>query len=801
MVANSRHRDSRSSAMSSAEMEQLLQAKTLAMHNNPTEMLPKVLETTASMYHNGNLSKLRLPLAKFFTQLVLDVVSVDSPIANTERPFIAAQYLPVLLAMAQSTTDVLVYKNIVLIMCASYSLVLDLVAKTSNAETFDQLCALKAFVLSHWRTAYPLQTTTHDEGDVEPWLAQIDKNVGVKLATIKFMSEAVLAQTKSSNGNDINSASVPDNHPVLNRSALENEAKKLLDTLLNYLIEEQYMVSPVFIGIINTLSFIIKRRPQTTIRILSGLLRFNVDAKFPLEGKPDLNYRLSKRFVERAYKNFVQFGLKNQIITKSLSSGSGSGSSIYSKLTKISQTLHVIGEETKSKGILNFDPSKGNSKKSLSKQDKLKYISLWKRQLSTLQSTAAVERKASLPVPALTAVASTENMLDQLKILQKYTLNKASHQGNHFFNNSPKPITNTYSSVYSLMNSSNSNQDVTQLPNDTLIKLSTEAILQMDTTRLISGLSIVASRYTDLMNTYVNSVPSSSSSKRKPDDDEDDDDVNNGDDDGLADNSKKVKVEVEEPTEDPEDPEDDDRMQKMLQDETAQEDAGGATRPSSTAREIAPPFQPDSLTQDEKLNYLTRLTTKLFELSNRQDSTPASKSLPPSPILLDDDDSSSWLHVLIRLVTRGIAAQEASDLIREQLLAFFIQDFEQRVSLIIEWLNEEWFFQTSLRQEPANYNKWSLQVLESLGPFLENNHRRFFIRLMSELPSLHAGHLDALKPICLDPARSSLGFQTLKFLVMFRPPVQAIVRDLLLQLKQEDEGLHKQCDSLLDRLQ
>lgn len=51
--------------MSSAEMEQLLQAKTLAMHNNPTEMLPKVLETTASMYHNGNLSKLKLPLAKF----------------------------------------------------------------------------------------------------------------------------------------------------------------------------------------------------------------------------------------------------------------------------------------------------------------------------------------------------------------------------------------------------------------------------------------------------------------------------------------------------------------------------------------------------------------------------------------------------------------------------------------------------------------------------------------------------------------------------------------------------------------
>ncbi|CAI4054434.1 hypothetical protein SKDZ_01G0230 [Saccharomyces kudriavzevii ZP591] len=788
--------------MSSAEMDQLLQAKTLAMHNNPTEMLPKVLETTASMYHNGNLSKLRLPLAKFFTQLVLDVVSVDSPIANTERPFIAVQYLPLLLAMAQSTADVLVYKNVVLIMCASYPLVLDLVAKTSNQEMFDQLCALKGFVLSHWRTAYPSRAAAiDDESDVEQWLVQIDQNIGVKLATIKFMSEVVLVQSKSSSGNEINSSTIPDNHPVLNRSALESEAKRLLDVLLNYLTEEQYMVSPVFIGIINSLAFVIKKRPQTTMRILSGLLRFNVDGKYPLEGKSDLNYRLSKRFVERAYKNFVQFGLKNQIITKSLSSGSGS--SIYSKLTKISQTLHVIGEETKSKGILNFDPSKGNSKKTLPKQDKLKYISMWKRQLSALQSTVGVAQKAAPPVPATTPADSTENMLDQLKILQKYTLNKASHQGNTFFNSSPKPISNTYSSVYSLMNSSNSNQDVTQLPNDILIRLSTEAILQMDTARLITGLSIVASRYTDLMNTYANSVPSSSSSKRKSDDDDDDDNNNedDGDDDDPMDGSKKIKTEAEDIGAEPEEPEDDDRMQKMLQqEEIAQENAGDASQPNPATKEVAPPFEPESLTQDEKLKYLTRLTTKLFELSSRLDTTPV-KSPSSSPILLDDDDSSSWLHVLIRLVTRGIAAQEASDLVREELLNFFVQDFEQRVSLIIEWLNEEWFFQTSLRQDPTNYNNWSLRILESLGPFLENKHRRFFIRLMSELPSLHCGHLDALKPICLDPARSSLGFQTLKFLIMFRPPVQGIVRDLLYQLKQEDEGLQKQCDSLLDRLQ
>lgn len=322
----------------------------------------------------------------------------------------------------------------------------------------------------------------------------------------------------------------------------------------------------------------------------------------------------------------------------------------------------------------------------------------------------------------------------------------------------------------------------------------------MDSTKLITGLSIVASRYTDLMNTYINSVPSSSSSKRKSDDDDDGNDNEEVGNDGPTANSKKIKMETEPLAEEPEEPEDDDRMQKMLQEEeSAQEISGDANKSTSAIKEIAPPFEPDSLTQDEKLKYLSKLTKKLFELSGRQDTTRA-KSSSSSSILLDDDDSSSWLHVLIRLVTRGIEAQEASDLIREELLGFFIQDFEQRVSLIIEWLNEEWFFQTSLHQDPSNYKKWSLRVLESLGPFLENKHRRFFIRLMSELPSLQSDHLEALKPICLDPARSSLGFQTLKFLIMFRPPVQDTVRDLLHQLKQEDEGLHKQCDSLLDRL-
>lgn len=113
----------------------------------------------------------------------------------------------------------------------------------------------------------------------------------------------------------------------------------------------------------------------------------------------------------------------------------------------------------------------------------------------------------------------------------------------------------------------------------------------MDTTKLITGLSIVASRYTDLMNTYINSVPSSSSSKRKSDDDDDGNDNEEVGNDGPTANSKKIKMETEPLAEEPEEPEDDDRMQKMLQEEeSAQEISGDANKSTSAMKEIAPPL-------------------------------------------------------------------------------------------------------------------------------------------------------------------------------------------------------------------
>ena len=70
---------------------------------------------------------------------------------------------------------------------------------------------------------------------------------------------------------------------------------------------------------------------------------------------------------------------------------------------------------------------------------------------------------------------------------------------------------------------------------------------------------------------------------------------------------------------------------------------------------------------------------------------------------------------------------------------------------------------------------------------------------MSELPRLTEAHLNKMKQICLDPARNSLGFQTLKFLVMFRPPVKDIIKSFLESLMTEDSSLEAQCQSILKK--
>lgn len=379
--------------MSLPEMDQLFQAKQLAMANSPEQMLPKVLETSASLYHSKSASTLlKLELSRFIPDLLLDILRHEQ-IPVTQKPFIASQHLNCLWSICQNVRDSIAYKFSILAFSASYPLLFDLVAKASNQEMWDTMQQMKTFIVSKWNTTYPLNPSSDNAN--EDFIDDA-RSIGTRLATAKFISEIVIVHTSRNNSSNssgknrassISISSVPDNHPIIsNKQSIESEAKKFLDILLNYLIEEPMMVSSIFIGILNCLSFIMKQRPQATMRIITSLLKFNVDAKFQADNISVLNYRLGKRFVERCYKNFVQFGLKSQLIKNS-----GSMSAQHSKLSKISQTLYVIGEETRSKGILNFVPEEIENK--MSNKDKQKYALLRKKQ----QMPRSLTKDQSLP--------------------------------------------------------------------------------------------------------------------------------------------------------------------------------------------------------------------------------------------------------------------------------------------------------------------------------------------------------------------------------------------------------------------
>lgn len=722
------------------QLEQLERVRELAKVQDPAKVLPKVLETGLSLYKQNK--ERPHELSRFCSRLYCEVVRCEQ-IPSSERPFVAAQHLHGVVEMCQgATVDHITYQNVLLGVGSVYDGLFDLVAKTSNEGLWKDLVWLKEQVESRWKTCWPLEAS-------EDALADHSRGIGVRLASVKLLTKMVIVHTQ---GSGVNIGVVPDNHPVIrNKQALQSESKRLLDVVLGYLIEEPMMVAQVFCAILYCLAFVMKQRPMANLRILSGLLRFNIDLKYQQDKESALQYRLAKRFVERTYKNFVNFGIKKQLIKNS-----GNIAPYHSKLVKIAQTLHMIAEETKSKGILNFEPA--TVERRLDAREREKYIEQNQQPSQSLS-------KLPTPLPALGASAASSadapapaelaTDLATLVHLQNYTMAKTSIS--NFFNNSPVAFNNDYASVYSLMNSKNSGIDVSTLSQSTLVHLCTEAICHTDTNRIIAGLSIVASRYTDLMN------------KAQPHNNtrSDDDDPNP---------PKRSK----------------------LEDTSASDDSD---TPEEEAHEFFLPT-PLPLSHEAKLSHLDSIVQHLFEIptSNEVPTLTPPENMHPfqRTRMLQWDNNASWLVLLTRLCARGLLADlTMADRVRQHLYDHFLQDFSNRVSVVIDWLSEEWFA-ASIRQDPQHiYNHWSLRVLDGLVPFLEGAHRKLFIRLLSELPHLDTEHIARCRSLCFDPLRSSLGFQALKFLIMFRPPVRSIVKDLLDEMKREDGQVKDQCESIL----
>ncbi|CAG8954900.1 hypothetical protein HYFRA_00008588 [Hymenoscyphus fraxineus] len=156
--------------------------------------------------------------------------------------------------------DSAVVKSIVQTAASIYPLVVRWIINNSyDGPTWERMQAIKSRILRIWDTA----------------------PTGVRISCIKFAQRVVMAQTVGPEADprrgdpmEVSLGMIPPTHPVLPLRNLEAEATGLLDRMLE--VFQQPTSDAVLVdATLNTLSILIRSRPQCANRILNVILNFN----------------------------------------------------------------------------------------------------------------------------------------------------------------------------------------------------------------------------------------------------------------------------------------------------------------------------------------------------------------------------------------------------------------------------------------------------------------------------------------------------------------------------------------------
>lgn len=717
-----------------SEIDQLNQAKQVVIQS--PQSFSQVIQIILPIANSTNDLKLQQWCSQFFEEFTSPESKI---ISNFQKQEVSSPLLPTLIHLSK-INDVYVFKNVILTLTNLYDLIFDLVAKTSNQVIWNDVDELKKFIILQWASTYPLTPSGNREEDER-------KSIGVKLAILKLITKIIIVQTPNnqskdprrpnssgggSNTNEISVGNISDNHSVINKNVLDAEAQGLLDLLINYLQDESLLIPQKMIAIMNSLVIILQKRYQLYQgKILQSLVNLKTDTKLQLELDSNLKFRLSKRFVDRYQKNTLNYLMKSNMLPQS--------NPLFSKAQKIISSINIKMDEQKKKGILtNLEPD-GNSR---NKRIKLE---------------APPPPPPGIPQQTPPALTITDN---------------------------------SYASLYKLIDSSNelSQFDVSQIPQQTLSNLAIAVLANLDVNKLISSLSVVSTRYADVMNKTPPPPPTTSTTT-------------------STSQSTIAKNEA---------------MENLQDDEDNNEILGEQELELDNTYVLPPPTK---LSLDDKKAHLRLIIENFFKMANYKKQTDdddnetenEGESLRINKIAITSWSKSSWVILLTRLATRGISPSgstdeetedsELSDLIRDSIFKYFLDDIHDRIDIIIQWLNEEWYTEFTKNFDPNSetttktptYLKWTEKTLDTLIPFLEKSHRKLFIRLLSDLPFLNEELVKKLKSLCIDPERSSLGFQALQFLIMFKPPVKSHCLDILKDLYENNEDLKSNSLSLLKK--
>jgi symplekin len=671
------------------------------------QAFPQMLQAVCGMAITAE----HLEVQQWCSQFFIDVFSSEfSRVGWAVKQDSLNCVLPVLIKLSD-IQDVTVYKNVVLATTCIYEMAFDLVAKISSFEIWNQISFLKSKIIQNWKTTYPLSGNNDD----------MDKfrSVGSKISALKFIARVIVVQCPppqivdprrrgNTSSNEISVANLPGSHQVLNKVSLDAESQGLLDSLIDYLAAEEYLVPQLMICVIENLVYIIQRRKQFTHKVLQCLATLDLDAKYQHSKDKFIKFKLMKRFVERCIKNTLNYCIKAGMITQQTPQ--------HGSFQTLVSSIDARMIEQKKKGILTELPG--------------------------------------------------EKARRKIKVDPK----------NPFVRDSMTVDDNSYTSLYQLIDETNPllNFDVSLIPHETLANIAIATIANADSDKLITALSIVSARYTDLISKAGGSVPRQTEVKEE--------DLKNED----LDNERILNAA------------DDFNLESTF---------------------VLP--EPIKLAEDEKKKHLQLIIQNFFTLSRLPTNDKSISSFNTkneqvahtakvSNVAINDWGKNSWLVLLTRLTTRGLRSDnnDLSDQIRESIFQYFLDNIQDRIDVIIEWLNEEWyteFMKNCHNEEDSNeiktptYLRWAEKVLDSMIPFLESTHRKIFLRLLSELPYLNASLVSHIKSLCIDPQRSTLGFQSLQFLILFRPPLKSVCIDILRDFYDNSEDLKTTAAGLLKK--
>lgn len=619
---------------------------------------------------------------------------------------------------------------------------------------------LKDFLISKWLTSYPLLPLNRD--------TDLNRSIGCKIALVKLIGKIIKTQlpppqsaasmsnmtSEQNDSLDISILLVNKNHQFLYNSTLNTQGQFLIDYLINLLNSDSLLTPSLFSTIVTVLMALFKLRPNfVSNKFLNFILAYESQFKSPSKFESNkLKIRLNRRFNDRLDKILMSMLLNRGFIEKDPPLKSRFGNKLSYMVEK--------GIKQRKRGILSDENDKDD----------------------------------------------VENDEAQ-KIKRRKTENSSNNNKIDFYDESKIVKNETFKSLYTLINPKDelANFDISVIPKNILNNIVITGLSKVDSNKLNKGLTIISSRYMDLFNRFE--FREREKSKELENNKQN------------SSNEKDISNEADEDVYDP--------TSNIPKNNIKDEEYNASTDDfdfelASKNFELPVPriLDPNEKKDQIKLiidNFMKNSLTKFTidnKISNRNMADKENIKNADSKlnkIAIPKWKNDSWIKVLARLATRGTKLNpEISNYIRETLFNYFKIDIKNKIDGTVEWLNEEYYDEfivnkdENTSKENSVYIKYTGLILDYLIPFIEQNDRSIFIRLLSELPYLDLSLISKLRSICNDPVRFKLGFQPLLYLIMFRPPVFDYCIEFLTDLYNEaveknDQQLQNECINYLKK--